>query len=182
MGTRVDGKAMPWMRLPTYSPDSVEIVHRDAARHADGQPVVVTATARLADDYSSRAMPCHPAGGPVRRLRHERHRGPDKGWRSKFHPKILDYRTVDELGLKVHELDAEAQPRTKAAKQAAEVAVEEMFVEGGLLHADGEDPAASSITLTPDKPHYGEVKPNWRKADTSYSFFRITVCRIPPLR
>ena len=71
--------------------------------------------------------------------------------------------------------EAVVGPFTRSRPQEVSPGCGAFSLRCGVGGSDGEDPAASSITLTPDKPHYGEVKPNWRKADTSYSFFKITV-------
>ena len=125
---------MPYIIMPTYKPASVQVRRRDPKLHADGEPVTVTATARHGDGtYSSKAQPCHPAGGPERRLRYERQHETSKGWRSKYHPKTLDYRTVDELGLTIAQLDEHRLPKTQVIKQQAEAMVDEMIVEGAEL-------------------------------------------------
>ena len=47
------------------------------------------------------------------RERHDRQRRPGNGWASKLHSGTLDYRTVDELGLKPEALDLHSKPATQ---------------------------------------------------------------------
>ena len=66
-----------------------------------------------------------------------------KGWRSRWHPKVLDYRTVDELGLAVETLENERLPKTAAAKAHAEQLVDAMLIEGASADLD---PATSGLS------------------------------------
>ena len=58
--------------------------------------------------YSSRPEP----RDPTTRKRREWQRRDGQGWASKNHPTTLDYRTVDELGLKPEELVVPRRPAT----------------------------------------------------------------------
>ena len=130
------------------------------------------------DAYSSR--PLH-RDLTVERSRREVQHQPGKGWpkktcgRSEFHPKTLDYRTVDELGLLVEQLDEQNYPRTVLAKQAAEQYVDNMVVEGAELLREAEGNAqVESIALEPGKPVMGEIKPMHKK-ESHYGFYKVLV-------
>ena len=101
---------MPYIKLPNY-----KFVHAHA-RHEDGT-------------YSSR--PNHLRN--MARERREEHRRPSQGWPSKFHPRVLDYRTVDELGLPIDELE-DLERRRKPKETPPKL----VFIDGSKLHKDGE--------------------------------------------
>ena len=132
------------------------------------------------DAYSSR--PLH-RDLTVERARYDVQHQPGKGWpkpecgHSKFHPKGLDYRTVDELGLPVEQLDEQRLPRTQVAKHQAEQLVDAMVVEGAELLRESEGIMHTpSIELEPSKPVTGEIKAVVnKKVDTQYSFYHVTV-------
>ena len=80
---------MPYIVLPQYQ------YVKAHSRHEDGR-------------YSSRPEP----RDPTTRKRREWQRREGQGWASKLHHLTLDYRTVDELGLKPEELVLPRRPAT----------------------------------------------------------------------
>ena len=113
---------------------------------------------------------------PERHERHARQHRQGEGWRSTFHPKVLDYRTVDELGLHYETLEEERVPRTQAAKQLAEQVVDNLVVEGDELLRESEgNPFNPSVLLQHDTPVFGEIKPVNRKPESNYLFYRVDV-------
>ena len=160
-----------YIKFPTYKPHSVTVTR------GRGPPVTVTSTARHEPreptewTYMSREM----WRDPDKRARHEEHHKEGKGWRSRWHPKVLDYRTVDELGLPIKTLDDERLPRTQAAKQYAEQVVDNLLVEGEELLVEQGILVTPSILLQPNKPVYGEIKPAPKKKETQFVFYKINV-------
>ena len=151
-----------YIRLPTYKPANVEVTRRDPVTHADGETVTVTATARHGDGtYSSKAMPCHPAGGAECRERRDRQHEPGKGWRSKFHPKTLDYRTVDELGMHPDDLALDRKP----AEEFPTLRIVETVFHGDEQAQGRAKPARP---LESGKKAYGSVE------QFSYVYFKVT--------
>ena len=123
------------------------------------------------ENYCSRAAP----RDHHRRERHEWHRRPGNGWKSSYHPKTLDYRTVDELGLPLEQLEEQRTPKTQEAKHYAEQVVDIMVVEGAELLRERGNKEKPSHVLTPGIAAFGEIKPVNRKPDTQYAFYRINV-------
>ena len=135
----------PWIRLPP------KLSHQlSYARHEDG----TFSTKPLWRDLSHASA------------RYDRHHGPHKGWRSKWHPKTLDYRTVDELGLPVSTLNELSRSYASTAKQHAESVVEAMVVEGAQLRNEGDGSFGSALLLTENKSAFGEIKPIIRQQQT----------------
>ena len=125
------------------------------------------------ETYSSRVAGTEM---PMKRERFERHHRPGNGWRSAYHPKVLDYRTADELGLPLEQLEEQQSPRTQAAKQYAEQVVDFMVVEGAelLREREGQREPPSHL-LTEGKSVFGEIKPVNRQLETQWAFYRINV-------
>ena len=148
-----------WIRLPP------KLTHQTSyARHEDG----TFSTKPLWRDLS-RA-----------RGRYDRQHGPHKGWRSKWHPKTLDYRTVDELGLPVSTLNELSRSYASTAKQHAESVVEQMVVEGAQLRSEGDGSFGSAVLLTENKSAYGEIKPIIRQTQTQCALAAYQPPQRPP--
>lgn len=125
--------------------------------------------------YNYSSVPLHTDIVPQRQRYVRQHRA-GVGLRSHFHPKTLDYRTVDELGLPLEQLEEHRLPKTTDAKQHAEQLVDAMVVEGAELLRESEGRAHNpSVALTPGVPVSGEIKPVARKIETQFAFYRITV-------
>ena len=115
-----------------------------------------------------------------RTRRYEKHHRKGVGFRSTFHPKVLDYRTVDELGPRglPEKLDLERLPRTKAAKRLAAERVDEMFVEAADFYASADTDRRATF-LHSGVPAVGEIRPLAHKVDTQYCYFKIDVLPRP---
>ena len=132
VGRLPDNHYNAWIKIPAKK------AHQHAyARHEDGS-------------FSSR--PTYRDLSHAR-LRYDRHHEDRKGWRSKWHPKTLDYRTVDELGLEVKTLNELRLSQSQPAKQHAETYVEQMIVKGTSSRAA--------------KPQQAAAKPSQAKRQTS---------------
>ena len=103
---------MPYITLPPYQP-----VHSHQ-RHEDGG---FSSTRVGKNSERGREWQPHQPVPPPReaylkcdtRERRDRQRRPGTGWASKLHSGTLDYRTVDELGLKPEALDLHSKPATQ---------------------------------------------------------------------
>ena len=101
---------MPYITLPPYQPSTAP-----AARTA---ALAARASARTPNVRAVAAAPAAAAAAEAylkcdTRERHDRQRRPGNGWASKLHSGTLDYRTVDELGLKPEALDLHSKPATQ---------------------------------------------------------------------
>ena len=105
---------MPYITLPPYQP-----VHSHQ-RHEDGG---FSSTRVGKNSERGREWQPHQPVPPPReaylkcdtRERRDRQRRPGTGWASKLHSGTLDYRTVDELGLKPEALDLHSVRATSTA-------------------------------------------------------------------
>ena len=135
VGRLPDNHYNAWIKIPAKK------AHQHAyARHEDGS-------------FSSR--PTYRDLSHAR-LRYDRHHEDRKGWRSKWHPKTLDYRTVDELGLEVKTLNELRLSQSQPAKQHAETYVEQMIVKGKS--------SSSQATATQQQP--SQAKPSGKPLST----------------
>lgn len=169
-----------YMKMPIYKPNSVTVTRGSLS--AKPLKVTVTSTAREMPHEPTDANPSHGSymsremwRDPDKRTRHDRHHEEGKGWRSRWHPKVLDYRTVDELGLTIEELDNERLPKTAVAKAYAEQLVDNMLIEGEELLIEEGKITLQPTTLQPDRTVYGEIKPVNKKRDTQFCFYKINV-------
>ena len=139
---------IPYIKLPAYK--YVQAHQRD--NHFQN-----------VENFSSRPI---PHGLQEIRERHAHQRRDGQGWKSKLH-KVLDYRTVDELGLKPEQLVLSRKPITVPERL---VVVEDLLrrkggPEGNLQHHD----------LTPGRTESGFV------LEGEYHYFRINVPRMMAL-
>jgi len=136
---------IPHIKLPTYT--FVHAHQRD--NHFDSRR----------DNFSSRPI---AAGGESFRERQAAHQREGQGWRSKLH-KAIDYRTVDELGLKPEELALDRKP-----KRAPEKLV---VVEDQLRRQEGPEDVIVHIDLVPGNTEHGHVR------EREFRYYRIYVPR-----
>ena len=131
---------MPYFRLPSYQYTHAH-VRRDDGEFASKKP----------HDWHRET---HARRGHQRR--------PGEGWASKLHPRTLDYRTVDNLGMHPDELDLDRKPLNPPEKLE-------------VLQADYQDEAAQQGRAKPArelenaKRAFGYVK------QFRYEYFKVVV-------
>ena len=84
-----------------------------------------------------------------------------QGWSSKLHPKVLDYRTVDELGMHPDELDVGRKPAKPMEKLE--------IVKAEYMREEEQGRAKPARMLENGKKAYGLVR------QFRYEYFKITV-------
>ena len=92
--------------------------------------------------------------------RHVYQRRPGEGWASKLHPKALDYRTVDELGLHPDELTLDRKP----AAEFATLRIVETKFDDDVTSQGRAKPARQ---LESGKKAYGSVE------QFAYQYFKV---------
>ena len=136
---------------------------------------------RPLNDYIAKMTSPRKIGSSAGAQRHQRHSRPGLGFSSEFHPRVLDYRTVEELSVRVGELDGELKPRTAQARRAAKQAVYD------LVHDRSEELASharrtsdrgapsENIVLAPGVAMHGEIRPVLGQRASQYVHYEVLV-------
>ena len=144
---------MPYFRLPE---------HKFVEAHLRRAPPGALELRRPPEcrdlEFSSKT----PHGAQVEmHARRDHQRRPGEGWLSKLHPKTLDYRTVDELGMHPDDLALDRKP----AEEFPTLRIVETVFHGDDLAQGRAKPARP---LESGKKAYGSVE------QFSYQYFKVT--------
>ena len=143
---------MPYFRLPEH-----KFVEAHLRRAPPGAPELRRPPECRDLEFSSREP--HEAQVQMH-ARRDYQRRPGEGWLSKLHPKTLDYRTVDELGMHPDELALDRKP----AKEFPTLRIVETVFHGDEVVGR----AKPARQLESGKKAYGSVE------QFSYQYFKVT--------